>query len=122
MPTGDLWADCLHRLSAIDNPQLIHYGSYETQFLKRMRAVIQARDWYKRIVSGKVRTIRQLAKQSGFSRSYVKRILRCARLSPKVSDALLEGKHPNVTLKTLLYNVSLDWREQEKSILRTRSI
>ena len=87
-----------------------------------VRAVIQARDWYKRIVSGKVRTIRQLAKQSGFSRSYVKRILRCARLSPKVSDALLEGKHPNVTLKTLLHNVPLDWREQEKSILRTRSI
>ena len=33
----DMWADCLHRLSAIDNPRLIHYGSYETQFLKRMR-------------------------------------------------------------------------------------
>jgi predicted RecB family nuclease len=33
----NMWADCLHRLSAIDNPRLIHYGSYETQFLKRMR-------------------------------------------------------------------------------------
>ena len=33
----DMWADCLHRLSVIDNPRLIHYGSYETQFLKRMR-------------------------------------------------------------------------------------
>jgi predicted RecB family nuclease len=33
----DMWADCLYRLTAIDNPRLIHYGSYETQFLKRMR-------------------------------------------------------------------------------------
>jgi predicted RecB family nuclease len=34
----DMWADCLHRLSEIDSPRLIHYGNYETQFLKRMRA------------------------------------------------------------------------------------
>lgn len=32
-----MWADCLHTLSTIERPQLIHYGSYETQFLKRMR-------------------------------------------------------------------------------------
>jgi len=32
-----IWADCLDTLSATDNPRLIHYGSYETQFLKRMR-------------------------------------------------------------------------------------
>jgi predicted RecB family nuclease len=32
-----MWESCLRVLSVIDNPQLIHYGSYETQFLKRMR-------------------------------------------------------------------------------------
>ena len=32
-----MWECCLRVLSMIDNPQLIHYGSYETQFLKRMR-------------------------------------------------------------------------------------
>src|SRR5271157_2374600 len=31
-----IWADCLHVLGAINNPQLVHYGNYETQFLKRM--------------------------------------------------------------------------------------
>jgi len=31
-----IWADCLYILGAINNPQLIHYGSYEKQFLKRM--------------------------------------------------------------------------------------
>jgi len=34
----DLWAECLRQLSTIDNPRLVHYGSYETQFLKRMGA------------------------------------------------------------------------------------
>ena len=32
-----VWEGCLGVLSKIDNPRLIHYGSYETQFLKRMR-------------------------------------------------------------------------------------
>ncbi len=32
-----MWADCLHRLGVIANPRLVHYGAYETQFLKRMR-------------------------------------------------------------------------------------
>jgi predicted RecB family nuclease len=32
-----MWEDCLHRLVVIANPRLVHYGAYETQFLKRMR-------------------------------------------------------------------------------------
>jgi predicted RecB family nuclease len=39
-PTAEekIWTDFLERLKEIDSPHLIHYGSYETQFLKRMRA------------------------------------------------------------------------------------
>lgn len=33
----DIWVSLLQRLAKIENPQLIHYGRYETQFLKRMR-------------------------------------------------------------------------------------
>lgn len=38
-PAGEenMWADCLQRLSAVEKPRLIHYGSYEMKFLKRMR-------------------------------------------------------------------------------------
>jgi hypothetical protein len=86
------------------------------------KAVIQARDWYERILSAEARTIKELAKKSGFSPSYVKRLSRCASLSPKVSHALLTGRHRNLTLKTLLRGVPLDWREQEKTILQTRPV
>jgi predicted RecB family nuclease len=34
----EIWAAFLETLATIDNPQLIHYGSYETTFLKRMQA------------------------------------------------------------------------------------
>jgi len=32
-----MWTDCLHILCSIDNPTLVHYGSYETTFFRRMR-------------------------------------------------------------------------------------
>jgi predicted RecB family nuclease len=34
----EMWAECLRTLTSISNPRLIHYGSYETRFLKRMRS------------------------------------------------------------------------------------
>jgi predicted RecB family nuclease len=33
----DLWGQCLNALTAIDKPQLVHYGSYESGYLARMR-------------------------------------------------------------------------------------
>jgi len=32
-----IWAEFLKKLTEIEKPRLIHYGSYETQFLRRMR-------------------------------------------------------------------------------------
>ena len=33
-----MWERCLGELKAIVNPQIVSYGAYETQFLRRMRA------------------------------------------------------------------------------------
>jgi predicted RecB family nuclease len=33
-----IWQNCVRALREIDNPRLIHYGAYETRFLKAMRA------------------------------------------------------------------------------------
>jgi predicted RecB family nuclease len=35
---GTMWQNCIHVLKRIDNPGLIHYGAYESRFLKAMRA------------------------------------------------------------------------------------
>jgi predicted RecB family nuclease len=34
---GDLWASFLRVLKSIDNPQIVHYGSYETHYFQRMK-------------------------------------------------------------------------------------
>jgi len=86
-----------------------------------VRAIVHGREWYELFVSGQVSTISQIAAKSGFSRSYVKRILKCARFSPNVTAALLNGKRPDLTLNELLRKVPLDWREQEHRILKAPS-
>jgi predicted RecB family nuclease len=33
----DIWRECLRALREIDNPRIVHYGAYESRFLKQMR-------------------------------------------------------------------------------------
>jgi site-specific DNA recombinase len=82
-----------------------------------VKAAARARGWYERIAAGEVSTINQLAENSGLTRRYIRRILQCAILSPRITEALLTGKHrANLTLKEIMHGVPLNWREQEKKI------
>jgi site-specific DNA recombinase len=84
-----------------------------------VKAVARARSWYEQMVAGEFSTIGQLADKSGLTRRYVRRILQCANLSPKITEAILMGEHwPDLTLKEILQSVPLNWRDQEKRILR----
>jgi site-specific DNA recombinase len=83
-----------------------------------VKAIARAHSWYERIVASEVTTIGELARKSGLTRRYVRRILQFANLSPQITEALLEGKHrPDLTLRELLCGIALNWREQEKRIL-----
>ena len=82
-----------------------------------VKALARAHDWHERIVVGEFKRVDQLARRFGLTRRYVRRILQCASLSPRVTEALLTGKHrPNLTLKEILCRVPIDWGEQEKMI------
>jgi predicted RecB family nuclease len=56
MEERDVWAQCLRVLSSIDNPYLVHYGSYESRFLVRMKErypdTIKDLDHFDRMVDG----------------------------------------------------------------------
>jgi len=83
-----------------------------------VKAVARARDWYERIVSGEVNSIDQLAKSTGLAKRYVRKVLQCTSLSPRITEAVLAGKHRrNLTLKEILNGVPLGWREQENNLL-----
>jgi hypothetical protein len=92
----------------------------ETPIPSLVKATARARDWYERIVFGEVATVVQLAQKVGLPLPYVKRILKCAMLSPQMTEAILSGKHlPTLTLQNLLQNIPIDWREQRRGILNS---
>jgi hypothetical protein len=83
-----------------------------------VKAIARARGWYERFVADEVRSIGELARSSGLTRRYIRRILQCANMSPQITEALLTGKHqPNLTVKQLLHRLPLDWREQKDKLL-----
>jgi hypothetical protein len=83
-----------------------------------LKAIARARDWYERIVDGEFNSVDQLARKSGLTKRYVRKILLCARLSPHVIESLVAGDHrPNLTLKEILQNVPLGWDQQHRQYL-----
>jgi DNA invertase Pin-like site-specific DNA recombinase len=84
-----------------------------------VKAVARARDWYEQIVKGEVRNVAEIAMKTGMPSCDVKYALKFAMLSPQVTEAILAGKHPpNLTLRDLRNNISIDWKQQQERILQ----
>lgn len=78
-----------------------------------LKAIAQSRDWADQIVSGKMRTVDDIVKYSGLTRQYIRRIIRCAALSPHSIDGTIHGDHPvDLTVVGLTSKIPLDWAEQ----------
>jgi DNA invertase Pin-like site-specific DNA recombinase len=84
-----------------------------------VREIARARTWYERLVSGEVSSVEHLARQSGFRRRYVRKILQSAVLSPNIIEAILSGRQArSVTARHLQGQLPLDWKQQEQVFLR----
>ena len=82
-----------------------------------LKAVARAHNWYHRILNGKARDQRSLAKQTGLDEVYVGRILKCAYLAPDIVAAILEGRQPDsLTLGKLQKNLAMSWTEQRRQL------
>ena len=75
--------------------------------------------WQRLLCNGTYSTIEDLAAAEKINPSYVSRILRLAYLSPKIVQAILEGKQPAwLTMKDLLRPQPIGWHEQELALLK----
>jgi len=85
-----------------------------------MTAVARANDWRERIVAGETTSLQQIAQESNLTPKYVRRLLRCASLSPKVTEAILSGRQRiDLKLSDLLRGVPLDWAAQVHYLRRS---
>ncbi len=69
--------------------------------------------WQHLLVNETYGTIEDLAAAEKINPSYVSRVLRLALLSPKIVEAILDGKSPaRLTMKNLMKPFPLNWQKQ----------
>jgi hypothetical protein len=78
-----------------------------------IKALLRAHRWRRRIESGEVRSITDLAEQEGVTLAYVCRLPPLTCLAPDIVEAILDGRQPKgLRLAKMLGNGPLDWGEQ----------
>jgi hypothetical protein len=69
--------------------------------------------WRSQLLSGKVRSIAELARKAGINSRYVTRMLRMGLLAPDIIEAILAGRQTAaLTLETFRQPIPWDWAEQ----------
>jgi site-specific DNA recombinase len=68
------------------------------------------------LATGRVRSLEELATRDGITRRYIRRLIDLAFLSPRIVDAILEGRQPVTLTATRVteLDLPLDWAEQHK--------
>src|SRR5262244_26738 len=81
-----------------------------------IKAVVRGRAWFEELATGRVRSLEELATRDGITRRYIRRLIDLAFLSPRIVDAILQGRHPVALTATRLseFDLPLDWAEQHK--------
>jgi hypothetical protein len=78
-----------------------------------IKALVRAHRWWRRIESGRAKSITDLAEQEGVTVAYVCRLLPLTCLAPDLVEAILDGRQPKgLRLAEMLGNGPLAWEEQ----------
>jgi len=82
-----------------------------------LKAIAKAWSWRRKLESGTLATIQDIAEIESISDRYVGRMLRLAYLAPAVLDRLLVGRTPpTVSLKEMAATAELPWPEQVSTV------
>ena len=81
-----------------------------------IRAVARAFDWREALENGEAESVSDLARKSGCSYHYVKRILKLSFFAPEIVEKILQGSQPNgVNLSHILrLKLPFSWKSQRE--------
>lgn len=80
-----------------------------------VKALARAFRWKRMLESGEFASISELAEKEGIAFTYMARLMRLSLLSPKLVDAVMDGRQPaNITLANLMDPFPADWKEQHR--------
>ena len=96
--------------------KLIDGAEQRTPDKHLVKAVAEAHAWLEEVKAG--RSLADIAKTRNTTDAPVRKRLALAFLSPKITEAILEGRQPvELTLRSLLSKkIPLDWQAQEKEL------
>ncbi|MCH9051397.1 MAG: recombinase family protein [Proteobacteria bacterium] len=80
-----------------------------------IRGIVRANAWFDGLITGKFKTLRDIANREKLPERYVRRILELAFLSPDITEAVLDGRQPeDMMLEELVAgcNLPLAWPDQ----------
>ena len=87
--------------------------------LPLLKAVARARRWSQDLIAGRVQSVSEIARREELDRRSVHRLLRLGFLSPRIVEAIAEGRQPpDLTVIGLSRRVDLPllWRAQEQAL------
>ncbi len=85
--------------------------------LPLLKAAARARRWSQDLIAGRMRSVSELASREKLDRRSVHRLLRLASLSPRIVEAIAEGRQlPDLTVIKLTQRIELPllWAAQEQ--------
>ena len=87
--------------------------------LPLLKAIARARRWADELVSGKVRSVSDLARREGMDGRSVRRLIPLGFLAPRIVEAIAEGRQPvDLTLEALTRRIDLPvlWSAQHQAL------
>jgi hypothetical protein len=84
-----------------------------------LKAVARARRWSDELISGRAPSVDEIARREGLDRRSVRRLIPLGFLSPRVVEAIIEGRQPrdlSVMALTRRIDLPLLWSAQEQAL------
>jgi site-specific DNA recombinase len=82
-----------------------------------IKALARAHSWAASLLSGQASSIQAIAQAERLTERYVARIIPLAFLAPDITEAILEGAHPqDLTLAKLCQRLPLAWLQQRQTL------
>ncbi len=84
-----------------------------------LKAVARARKWSEDLLTGRVRSVDELARRERVEGRSVRRLIRLGALSPRIVEAIAEGRQrPDLTVISLTRRIDLSllWSAQERAL------
>jgi len=82
-----------------------------------LKTIVRAHKWFNELVSGRVKTMAEIASQEGVDKSYVSRVMTLVFLAPDITESIIAGRQPadlSVEMLTKRIDLPLDWMQQRQ--------